>query len=221
MGRGRHQSYCVLLTSNRSPDTLARLRVFASTTDGFKISEEDLKLRGPGDFFGRRQHGLPTLRLADLSGDMRLLSEAQQAARDLLSADPRLALGKTALFWSGYGHCSPIRRTSSTKTADRGRGSSRGPGLSRQDKGDVQVFMVRRLCMCQLDLDAIPGTVLDVIQILDMLPPVHLLRCPRGGHAVECVLRPSGSRKRKVKGASGPPSACRKSRMVRSPSRQA
>ena len=50
--------------------------------------------------------------------------------------------------------------------------------------------MVRRLCMCQLDLDAIPGTVLDVIQILDMLPPVHLLRCPRGGHAVECVLRP-------------------------------
>ena len=94
VGRGRHQSYCVLLTSNRSPDTLARLRVFASTTDGFKISEEDLKLRGPGDFFGRRQHGLPTLRLADLSGDMRLLSEAQQAARDLLSADPRLALGE-------------------------------------------------------------------------------------------------------------------------------
>ena len=94
VGRGRHQSYCVLLTSNRSPDTLARLRVFASTTDGFKISEEDLKLRCPGDFFGRRQHGLPTLRLADLSGDMRLLSEAQQAARDLLSADPRLALGE-------------------------------------------------------------------------------------------------------------------------------
>ena len=94
VGRGRHQSYCVLLTSNRSPDTLARLRVFASTTDGFKISEEDLKLRGPGDFFGRRQHGLPTLRLADLSGDMRLLSEAQQAARDLLPPTPRLAFGE-------------------------------------------------------------------------------------------------------------------------------
>ena len=94
VGRGKHQSYCVLITNTRIPDSLARLRTLASTTDGFRIAEEDLKLRGPGDFFGRRQHGLPTLRLADLSGDMRLLSEAQQAARDLLSADPRLALGE-------------------------------------------------------------------------------------------------------------------------------
>ena len=90
VGRGKHQSYCVLVTATRNPDTMARLRTLASTTDGFKISEEDLKLRGPGDFFGNRQHGLPQMKLADLAGDMRLLQEAQEAAQNLLAADPRL-----------------------------------------------------------------------------------------------------------------------------------
>ena len=69
---------------------MERLRTLASTTDGFKISEEDLRLRGPGDFFGSRQHGLPQMKLADLAGDMRLLSQAQEAARRLLEADPEL-----------------------------------------------------------------------------------------------------------------------------------
>ena len=91
VGRGKHQSYCVLITATRNPDSMARLRTLASTTDGFKISEEDLKLRGPGDFFGSRQHGLPQLKLADLAGDMRLLSEAQEAARELLEDDPDLS----------------------------------------------------------------------------------------------------------------------------------
>ena len=90
VGRGKHQSYCVLITNARSPDSLARLRTLASTTDGFRIAEEDLKLRGPGDFFGSRQHGLPQLALADLSGDLRLLQEAQAAARSLLQSDPGL-----------------------------------------------------------------------------------------------------------------------------------
>ena len=90
VGRGKHQSYCVLITNTRSPDSLARLRTLASTTDGFRIAEEDLKLRGPGDFFGSRQHGLPQLALADLSGDLRLLQEAQAAARSLLQSDPGL-----------------------------------------------------------------------------------------------------------------------------------
>ena len=61
------------------------------TNDGFRISEEDLRLRGPGDFFGQRQHGLPTLKAADLSCDMRLLEEAQSAANDLLDGDPSLS----------------------------------------------------------------------------------------------------------------------------------
>ena len=91
VGRGKHQSYCVLVTAIRSAETMQRLRVLTSTTDGFKISEEDLKLRGPGDFFGSRQHGLPQMKLADLAGDMRLLNEAQSSARRLLMADPTLA----------------------------------------------------------------------------------------------------------------------------------
>ena len=91
VGRGKHQSYCVLITNSHAQDAMTRLKTLASTTDGFKISEEDLKLRGPGDFFGSRQHGLPQLALADLSGDMRLLQQAQQSARQLLQNDPTLS----------------------------------------------------------------------------------------------------------------------------------
>ena len=90
VGRGKHQSYCVLVTSTRNPDSRARLKVLTKTTDGFQIAEEDLKLRGPGDFFGQRQHGLPQLRIADLAGDMRVLKEAQLAAQELLECDPGL-----------------------------------------------------------------------------------------------------------------------------------
>ena len=90
VGRGEHKSYCVLVTSSRSEVSRARLKAMTDTTDGFKIAEEDLKLRGPGDFFGNRQHGLPQLRIADLAGDMRLLSQAQEAAREVLTRDPQL-----------------------------------------------------------------------------------------------------------------------------------
>ena len=91
VGRGRHQSYCVLITATRNPESMARLRTLASTTDGFKIAEEDLKARGPGDFFGNRQHGLPQMKIADLAGDMRLLNLAQEAAKQLLEEDPELS----------------------------------------------------------------------------------------------------------------------------------
>ena len=90
VGRGKHQSYCVLITDTKNPDTMLRLRTLASTTDGFRIAEEDLKQRGPGDFFGSRQHGMPVMKLADLTGDMRLLQQAQQAAAGLLARDPGL-----------------------------------------------------------------------------------------------------------------------------------
>ena len=90
VGRGKHQSYCVLVTSNRSQETRERLKTLTRTTDGFRIAEEDLKLRGPGDFFGQRQHGLPQLHIADLAGDTRVLKEAQEAAGELLEQDPDL-----------------------------------------------------------------------------------------------------------------------------------
>ena len=90
VGRGEHQSYCVLMAGQAAPESRARLKVLSSTNDGFKISEEDLKLRGPGDFFGSRQHGLPQLGIADLAGDMRVLKEAQGAAEALLLEDPGL-----------------------------------------------------------------------------------------------------------------------------------
>ena len=91
VGRGTHESYCVLVSDHGNPETKARLQAFCSTNDGFAIAEEDLKLRGPGDFFGSRQHGLPELHIADLAGDVRLLQEAREAAEDLLAEDPTLS----------------------------------------------------------------------------------------------------------------------------------
>ena len=90
VGRGRHKSYCVLVSDNKGEENKQRLKVMSSTSDGFAIAEEDLKLRGPGDFFGYRQHGLPSLRVADLSCDLSLLHETQSAAEQLLAADPAL-----------------------------------------------------------------------------------------------------------------------------------
>ena len=90
VGRGRHQSYCILISDNRNEETKARLKVMTKTTDGFKIAEEDLRLRGPGDFFGQRQHGLPGLKIADIGCDTQLLQEARQAAEALLEEDPEL-----------------------------------------------------------------------------------------------------------------------------------
>jgi len=91
VGRGKHQSYCILISDSRNEETKQRLNVMAKTSDGFKIAEEDLRLRGPGDFFGQRQHGLPGLRVADIGCDTQLLKEAQEAAEKLLAEDPELA----------------------------------------------------------------------------------------------------------------------------------
>ena len=80
VGRGGAKSYCILTTHNRNQETLQRLKALCKTTDGFRIAEEDLKLRGPGDFFGARQSGLPAFRVADLSFDLQILKDAQGAS---------------------------------------------------------------------------------------------------------------------------------------------
>ena len=80
VGRGKAKSFCILTTHNRNPETIQRLKALCKTTDGFRIAEEDLKLRGPGDFFGSRQSGLPAFRVADLSFDLGTLKEAQSAS---------------------------------------------------------------------------------------------------------------------------------------------
>ena len=91
VGRGEFKSSCVLITDNVKEDTVKRLKILSKTNDGFKISEEDLKLRGPGDFFGSRQHGLPELKIASMSEDMAVMQRAGAAARAILERDPKLS----------------------------------------------------------------------------------------------------------------------------------
>ncbi len=90
VGRGVHRSTCILISDNRGEETRRRLSVMCATNDGFRIADEDLKLRGPGDFFGNRQHGLPQLKVADLLEDMPLLQRAQTTAGAILREDGEL-----------------------------------------------------------------------------------------------------------------------------------
>lgn len=92
VGRGQHESFCILKTQNRSKTSLSRLKIMESSNNGFVIAEEDLKLRGPGDFFGIRQHGLPEFKLANLLKDIELLKLAIDAAKETLEKDPKLEL---------------------------------------------------------------------------------------------------------------------------------
>ena len=87
VGRGGSKSYCILTSRNRNPETQQRLKALCKTTDGFHIAEEDLKLRGPGDFFGSRQSGLPTFRVANLSMDLQTLKDAQAASAHWINTE--------------------------------------------------------------------------------------------------------------------------------------
>ncbi|MBQ5544214.1 MAG: ATP-dependent DNA helicase RecG [Clostridia bacterium] len=90
VGRGEWKSYCILISDARNEAAVARLQTMCRTRDGFAIANEDLKQRGPGDFFGSRQHGLPDLKIADMMTDMQMFAKAQEAAREILGKDPQL-----------------------------------------------------------------------------------------------------------------------------------
>ncbi len=109
VGRGSHQSHCLLIASERlSDDGVKRLRVMEGTTDGFRIAEADLEIRGPGDFLGTRQAGLPEFRVASILRDGRILEEARREAFTLIERDPELKLpehsrlkGEMVKRWGG------------------------------------------------------------------------------------------------------------------------
>ena len=87
VGRGEHQSYCVLLADPKSDEGKERMQSMTETNDGFRLAEKDLELRGPGDFFGRKQSGLPDFKVADLVHDYRILETARKDATDMIETD--------------------------------------------------------------------------------------------------------------------------------------
>lgn len=96
IGRGQYKSTCILITDAKNDTAQRRMKVMETTTDGFKIADEDLKLRGPGEFFGSRQHGLPEMKIADMLEDRSTLEETQRAAREIIAHDPELSSPESA-----------------------------------------------------------------------------------------------------------------------------
>ena len=96
ISRGKFPGFCCVFGNPQTPESIERLKAFVSSTDGFELAETDFRLRGPGELFGTKQHGLPPLRIADLLRDTDLLTEARRDAQDLVAADPGLAEEKHA-----------------------------------------------------------------------------------------------------------------------------
>ena len=94
VGRGNVQSHCILVSDSKSAYTKARIDTMVATCNGFEIADKDLELRGPGDFFGYAQHGLPPLRIADLTEDMETVREVQRYSAEILGNDPKLSKAK-------------------------------------------------------------------------------------------------------------------------------
>ncbi|MBA1333802.1 MAG: ATP-dependent DNA helicase RecG [Firmicutes bacterium] len=107
VGRGNYQSYCILINGNRGSTAVERMRILASSSDGFAISEKDLELRGPGDFLGTRQHGIPELKIAQLPRDINILKQVQRLAEEFMDEkagfsdqERALVMEKSKLFLS-------------------------------------------------------------------------------------------------------------------------
>lgn len=104
IGRGAARSHCILIADPTTPEGRRRLEVMATTADGFRIAQEDLALRGPGEILGVRQHGLAGLRVADLVSDLPLLEEARAAAEAVLRDDPALTAPELTLLGEAVVH---------------------------------------------------------------------------------------------------------------------
>ncbi len=144
IGRGRFPGFCCVFAEPQNAEAEERLKAFVETTDGFALAEKDFALRGPGDLFGAKQHGLPPLRIAALPGDMPLLEEARQDARALVAADTdlsqaeharlrRMTLARTAGRWNWATLAEPGRKRSIARGA--GRRSRRGTRKQRVREG--------------------------------------------------------------------------------------
>ena len=94
VGRGEYQSYCILKYQGKSDNIRQRMKVMQETNDGFVISEKDLELRGSGEFFGTKQHGIPEFKVANLFEDMEILKKAQNLAIKIIEEDPELEMQK-------------------------------------------------------------------------------------------------------------------------------
>ena len=112
VGRGEYPSYCILISDATEGDSIKRLQALENSTDGFALAQIDLEMRGPGDFFGTRQSGLPPLHAAQLS-DLRTLEDARTAAQRMFEADPELLrpehralAAQVAAFWQNAGDVS-------------------------------------------------------------------------------------------------------------------
>jgi ATP-dependent DNA helicase RecG len=111
VGRGAEQSFCLLLSESPSAEAQQRLRLMQETNDGFRLAEADLRMRGPGEFFGKRQSGLPDFRVASLF-DTRLIELARREAERLLDRDPELSQPEHAAL------AAEVARMIETVTAD-------------------------------------------------------------------------------------------------------
>jgi ATP-dependent DNA helicase RecG len=98
IGRGAAESFCILLSDAQNEEAKERFDILCETNDGFAIAKKDLDMRGPGDFFGSRQHGLPDLRVANLMTDTRILYEAQKSAKDIIDGDVTLTREEARLL---------------------------------------------------------------------------------------------------------------------------
>ncbi|MCK4519028.1 MAG: DNA helicase RecG, partial [Candidatus Omnitrophica bacterium] len=102
IGRGEFESYCILISSSGKDDAKRRLSIMFAHSDGFKIAEEDLKMRGPGEFFGTRQHGFPELRVGSILKDTALLNLARREVFNIVDNDPDLKLPANRRLFEGY-----------------------------------------------------------------------------------------------------------------------